>query len=340
VIWKTFGWSFVFTAAAFVAALMYGGAAGVITVLLLSLLEISLSFDNAVVNAKVLEKMNAFWQRMFLTVGFAIAVLGMRLLFPVLLVSVTAGLAPGDVISLALAKGDPHTPGTYGYLLNEAHPAIASFGAVFLAMVFFHFLFAERDIVWLRWLERPAARIGRIESIPAVAGLAMMLGVALAVPAEEQATVLIAGVAGILTFLLVNGFASLFEADEDAVIASAGKAGLALFLYINVLDASFSFDGVLGAFALTSDPILIMIGLGVGAIYVRSLTVLLVRKGTLAEYVYLEHGAHMAIGALAAMMLISLFTPVSETVTGLIGMLFIAAALVSSIIEKRRQLKG
>lgn len=335
-IWRTFGWSFAFTIAAFAAAWIYGGTAALLSVVILTVLEVSLSFDNAVVNAKVLERMSAFWQRMFLTVGFVIAVVGVRLLFPVLLVSATAGIDPVSVLRLAFDQGDPAAPGSYGYLLNQAHPAIASFGAMFLGMVFFHFVFAERDIVWLRWLERPAARIGRLESVPTVAGLLTIIGVAAAVPHEEQATVLIAGIAGMITFLLISGLDSLFAADEDKVLAATGKAGIALFVYLNVLDASFSFDGVLGAFAITSDPLLIMLGLGVGAIYVRSLTVLMVRKGTLGDYVYLEHGAHLAIGALAAIMLVSLLVPVPEAVTGLVGIGFIAAALASSVARNRR----
>ena len=93
-----------------------------------------------------------------------------------------------------------------------------------------------------------------------------------------------------------------------------------------MLDASFSFDGVVGAFAITSDPIIIAIGLGVGAMFIRSLTVYLVRKGTLSEYVYLEHGALWAIGALAVLLLITIKYDVPEVVTGLIGVGFIGAA--------------
>lgn len=94
-----------------------------------------------------------------------------------------------------------------------------------------------------------------------------------------------------------------------------------------MLDASFSFDGVIGAFAITADPIIIALGLGlIGAMFVRSLTVYLVRKGTLSEYVYLEHGAHWAIGALAFILLYSIGTHVPEIITGLIGVALIIAA--------------
>ena len=118
---------------------------------------------------------------------------------------------------------------------------------------------------------------------------------------------------------------------------ATGKAAFFLFLYLELLDASFSFDGVIGAFAITSDPIIIAIGLGVGAMYVRSLTIYLVNKGTLANYVYLEHGAHWAIGALAVLLLVTIGHHIPEVVTGLIGVGFIAAAFYWSVRENRRK---
>jgi hypothetical protein len=123
---------------------------------------------------------------------------------------------------------------------------------------------------------------------------------------------------------------------------AGGKAGFFLFLYLEVLDASFSFDGVIGAFAITSDPIIIALGLGfIGAMYVRSITVFLVKKGTLAEYVYLDHGAHWAIGALAALLLVSIGVHVPEVLTGLVGLAFIGAALLSSTrLRNRNQADG
>ena len=90
-----------------------------------------------------------------------------------------------------------------------------------------------------------------------------------------------------------------------------------MFLYLEVLDASFSFDGVIGAFAITNDIVLMALGLGIGAMYVRSLTVYLVRQGTLDDYVYLEHGAHYAIGALAVILLVTIQYEINEIITGL-----------------------
>ena len=353
---RTFGGSLGVAVVGLVLGYLYGGGTGLALAAILAVLEVSLSFDNAVVNATVLVRMSPFWQKIFLTVGVAIAVFGMRLVFPLLIVGITAKLNPVEAIRLALKKGDPDTAGTYGYLLHQAHPAIAAFGGMFLLMLFLDFVFEERELTWLSWLERPLARIGKLDQLSVVVALGV-----LAVSAytfgkhadthnpERISTVLIAGVLGLATYLLVNGLGEFFDEgaeDDDEELGEqlerrktmhvVGKAAFFLFLYLEVLDASFSFDGVVGAFAITSDPIIIAIGLGIGAMFIRSLTVFLVRKGTLSEYVYLEHGALWAIGALAVILLFTIEYEVPEVVTGLIGVAFIGAALVSSIIRNRR----
>jgi hypothetical protein len=157
---------------------------------------------------------------------------------------------------------------------------------------------------------------------------------------------MVAGVLGMITYIAVNGLGELFHIEDEGEEGSSGpselakatgKAGFFLFLYLEVLDASFSFDGVIGAFAITADPIIIALGLGfIGAMFVRSITVYLVRAGTLSEYRYLEHGAHWAIGALAVILFISIEYHINEVITGLVGVAFIGAAAISSIIANRR----
>ncbi|SDI75522.1 hypothetical protein SAMN05444157_0001 [Frankineae bacterium MT45] len=355
---RTFRVSFGLTLLGLLAAYLYGGTAALTITAILAVLEVSVSFDNAVVNATVLERMNAFWQRIFLTVGVLIAVFGMRLLFPVLIVCVTAKISPSEAYRLAIDGGSIDTPGTYAYLLHEAHPAIAAFGGVFLLMLFLDFVFEEREITWLTWIEKPLAKIGMLDQLSVVVAVVALLVTANTLaPDGKVDTVLVAGCVGLVVYLLVNGLGSLFEAGEDefveaaveesvadgsasgstqSLVKVAGKAAFFLFLYLEVLDATFSFDGVIGAFAITSDPIIIAIGLGIGALYIRSLTVFLVRKGTLAEYVFLEHGAQWAIGALAVLLLFTIKYDVPEVVTGLIGVCFIGAALASSIARNRR----
>jgi len=357
---KTFGWSFVVTAVGLTAAGLYGGWSAFGIVAILSVLEVSLSFDNAVVNAGILKKMNAFWQKIFLTVGVLIAVFGMRLVFPVVIVAVTAKKNPMDAVNLALTDKD-----RYQQLVTDAHPAIAAFGGMFLLMIFLDFIFEDRDIQWLRWIERPLARLGKIDMLSVCISLVVLLitSMTFAVHAHQHGgahvdkaqTVLISGIAGLITYLIVGGLSGFFEErleeeeereheeEEEArrtgkdrsAVTLAGKAAFFMFLYLEVLDASFSFDGVIGAFAITNNIVWMALGLGIGAMYVRSLTVYLVRQGTLDDYVYLEHGAHYAIGALAVILLVTIQHEINEVITGLVGVVLIAWSFWSSVRRNR-----
>lgn len=347
---RTFGISLLVTAAALGLGYAYGGFKGLYLLLVLAALEVSLSFDNAIINASILKRMSRFWQRMFLTIGILVAVFGMRLVFPLLIVWATAGLDPVRAMELALhppphgALEFPDGSPSYQKLVIAAHPQIAAFGGIFLLMLFLDFVFYDREIKWLKWIEIPFARIGRLGQVSmVVTGLVLVLvGTRLTHSADEAATVLTAGLLGMVTYLVVNGLSRAFRpSDTEAGTpgAATGWAGLTLFLYLEVLDAAFSFDGVTGAFAITSDPIVIALGLGlVGSMFVRSITIYLVRQEALGRYVYLEHGAHWAIGALAVIMLGSIEPrfEVPEAVTASVGVVFIAAALGWSILRNRR----
>lgn len=357
---RTFGWSLAVSGLALAAAFLYGGKEALLLTLILGVLEVGLSFDNAVVNATVLSRMGDFWQKVFLTVGIVVAVFVMRLIFPLAIVGLTAHLDPAGAIRLALEQRPVTDPTSYEALLRDAHPQIAAFGGMFLAMIFLNFIFEERELTWLSWLERPLARVGKLEQLPVMVAGASLVGVATFL-AEDSGEVMVAGILGMITYLAVSSLDRIFEEAAESgaegrrrsgseaagkgtgptagrsATPAVGKAGFALFLYLELLDASFSFDGVIGAFAITSDPIVIALGLGlIGALFVRSLTVYLVRQGTLGDYVYLEHGAYWAIGALAAILLVSTGVPVNEVVTGLVGVGFIGASIVSSIRRNRR----
>ncbi|MFJ6807650.1 DUF475 domain-containing protein [Streptomyces anulatus] len=358
---KTFGWSFAVTALGLVAAIFYGGWQAFGIVAILSVLEISLSFDNAVINAGILKKMNAFWQKIFLTIGILIAVFGMRLVFPVVIVAVSAQLGPIEAIDLSF-----NDPDRYKELVTDAHPSIAAFGGMFLLMIFLDFIFDEdRDIHWLRWIERPLAKLGKVDMLSVCVALIILLITAMTFATQahqhggghvdKAATVMLSGIAGLITYLVVGGLSGFFEgkleeeeereheAEEEAKekgkpvtgVALAGKAAFFLFLYLEVLDASFSFDGVIGAFAITNEIVLMALGLGIGAMYVRSLTVYLVREGTLDDYVYLEHGAHYAIGALSIILLITIQYEINEFITGSVGVILIALSFWSSVRRNR-----
>lgn len=309
--------------------------------LILAVMEVSLSFDNAVVNASVLKNWNQFWKTIFLTVGILVAVFGMRLLFPIVIVALTADMSMSDVINMALNQ-----PKLYSEKLIAHHAEISAFGGMFLLLVFLNFIFDEQKVNWFGWLERSLARFGKIDAMSIFVALLLLVLSLLLVESSNKYAVLIAGVMGILVYLGTNVLSSLLEgADDDdestpevegeAVAGAIMKGGIAGFLYLEVLDASFSFDGVIGAFAITNDVIIIMLGLAIGAMFVRSLTLFLVDKGTLDEFVYLEHGAHYAIGALAVIMLLSMKFHIPEIVTGLIGIAFIVWAVLSSIKYKK-----
>lgn len=346
---RTFGVSFAVTVVALVVAFLYGGPQALLLAAILGVLEVSLSFDNAVINATVLRRMSEFWQKIFLTIGILIAVFGMRLVFPLAIVWIASGLGPIAAIDLALnppADGAGYFPDgspSYETLITDAHPQIAAFGGMFLLMLFLGFILEEKEITWLSWIERPLERIGKLDQLEVViATVLLVLTAVFLAPEHQTSTVMIAGALGMISYMVVNGLGELFNVDEEStgpseLAKATGKAGFFLFLYLEVLDASFSFDGVIGAFAITADPVIIALGLGfIGAMFVRSLTVYLVRQGTLSEYVYLEHGAHWAIGALALILLYSIGTHVSEIFTGLVGVVLIVAAFVTSVIRNKR----
>lgn len=341
---RFYSFSLGFTAVCLALAGWYGWAstgslAGMASILwivfVLSILEVSLSFDNAVVNATVLREMDPVWQQRFLTIGILIAVFGMRIVFPIAIVSIAAQIGPWEAVELSLGS-----PEEYERIVSSAHVGIAGFGGAFLAMVGLSFFFdADKEVHWIAAVEQA---INRFSSVPAVEiGLVLSLvyGVSTLLGPDEALTFLTAGILGLVTYIGVNALGAIIEQREAAKKASGAivRSGLGGFLYLEVLDASFSFDGVIGAFALSNNMIVIAIGLSVGAMFVRSMTIHLVKAGTLAEYRYLEHGAFWAIIVLGAIMLVSARYHIPETFTGLIGAVLIGLSLFWSIRHNRAE---
>ena len=307
-----------------------GAFSTVFIVGVLAVLEVSLSFDNAVVNATVLKEMTPVWRRRFITWGIAIAVFGMRIVFPLVIVAVIAKIGPID--TLVMAATDPDE---YSRMLTSAHVSVAAFGGSFLAMVGLrHFFNHEKDVHWIALIERPLTRLGRIEAVEIGLVLLLLYWISKQLIGHEQMEFLISGVFGLLTYIAVDGVSAILNV-ESAVTGEVVRSGAASFLYLEVLDASFSFDGVIGAFALSNNLFIIAIGLGIGAMFVRSLTIMLVERETLASYRYLEHGAFWAIIALAIMMFLNVIIHIPEVVTGLIGGAFIVFAFIDSIRYNR-----
>lgn len=303
--------------------------------LVLAVLEISLSFDNAVVNATVLKDMEPIWQKRFLTWGMLIAVFGMRIVFPVMIVSIAAWIGPIEAVSLAIAD-----PEQYKHIIEGAHGGIMGFGGSFLLLVGFKFFFdADKEHDWIALIEAPLRKFADLEAFEIILTLVILYLVSdrIADPVAAR-TFLISGILGIATFFAVEWLGKALEMPEAA--DGVQKGGLGAFLYLQVIDASFSFDGVIGAFALSSNLFVIALGLAIGAMFVRSMTLMLVAKGTLSQYRYLEHGAFWAIIALALIMLTGVLFHIPETVTGVLGAVLIGLSFYSSVRHNRAEAKA
>lgn len=317
IIWAIVGWKL--------------GLSALILVLILSVLEMTLSADNAVVNSRVLMRMSHFWQKMFLTVGIVMAVFVVRFLFPILLVALATSLSMGEVYELAL-----NDPTKYGEHLKQASPMVDSFGGMFLLMVALYYFIDKnrpKQTIWLHSLESGFLRIDKVPvaRLLSVAGVyALIVGFA---PEEVRGTVALSAGIGIMTFLGMHGLTQLIEkfSDQKDTVQRTGFAAFSLFMYLQVLDASFSLDGVVGAFALTNNIFIIMAGLGVGALWVRAMTLHMVERNTLSKYRYIESGAHWAILALAIVMILKLFhIELPELIVGTIGLAFVGGAVYAS----------
>ena len=313
------GWVTIGTLPGLIGFLVIGG--------ILAALEISLSFDNAIVNANKLVEMTPIWQRRFLTWGILIAVFGMRIIFPLAIVAIFAWINPFAAMHLALSD-----PDQYLHIIGEAHGPISAFGGTFLMLVALKFFVNEnKSVDWFVGLEKRLRMVASIRGFEIAFVLCIIVGLCQFLPETKHASFLMSALFGLLVFLLVDGLGSYLDGKAGSTTSMVARGGLGAFLYLEVLDASFSFDGVIGAFALTTNILLIAIGLGIGAMYVRSMTIMLVERGTLAEFRYLEHGAFYSIFALSVIMFLQSLFHVPELITGSIGFSLIGFAFFQSI---------
>ncbi|UTO27917.1 DUF475 domain-containing protein [Bartonella harrusi] len=337
-----FRWAFFFT----IVGVFMGGAIGWLETesftgflkyfficCVLGILEISLSFDNSIINARVLRKMDPIWRRRFLVWGILVAVFGMRIVFPLLVVVAAVGINP--IAAVKLAIWEPHQ---YAAILTDAHVGIAAFGGTFLIMVGLRYFFdSEKEVHWLAFIEKPAQKFGTLVGIDIAIVLALILFFSGQIVTEDKVTFLFASLYGLLTFIAVEAIGSLLDGPK-ATLATVAKGGAGAFLYLEILDASFSFDGVVGAFAFSHNLFIIAIGLGIGAFYVRSMTIMLVESEVLLHYRYLEHGAFYAILLLAVIMYLQTIISVPEILTGLLGVCIIGMAFYASLRFKHQEL--
>ena len=303
-----------------------------LTTSLLACLETSVSLDNAVVNATVLRVMTPFWRIMFLTVGIAIAVFGMRILFPILIISVAGHMEFSQAWIIATTR-----PDEYRQIMEASHLGIMGFGGTFLLVVALtYFLNKEKETHWLPVVERMLSKVGGVDNAAASLTIGLVMVTTLFIPSTDKYIFLISSLSGFAVHALIDVLKHVVGGGD--IVTVAGKNGLVGLLYLEVLDSSFSFDGVVAAFAITNKFWLIAIGLGIGALFVRSMTVYLVAKGTLEQYIYLEPAAFWAIGFLVLVMFMSAaghHLPGGEITTGLASMVILGAGVLTSIIQRR-----
>lgn len=322
--------SAIFTVVAIAICGWFGGIQGALIAAVLGLLEVSVSLDNAVVNAKILKDMDQKWKQRFLTWGMLFSVFAVRFLFPILIVWATSSLTLGQ--SFALPFQDAHH---YAETVQAAHTKIAGYGGAFLLMVFLaYFMGHEKEHNWIPGIERAFQwfAAGGMFSM-GLFGMATLYVVSvLVVPFEHMAEFQMAAIAGVGTWVAVHGLQVWLESKNQPGMAANG---FGMFVYLNVLDASFSFDGVIGAFAISDQIVIVTMGLAIGAMFVRSMTIHMVDAGTLGSLKYLEHGAFWSIGALAALMFAGTRFEIHEILTGAIAAGILAVAVGHSMLVKK-----
>lgn len=346
--------SSIFTFIALITCFYLGGTSAVLVGITLSILEISLSFDNAVVNASVLSSMDEVWRRRFLTWGILIAVFGARLLIPILIVSITAGLSPLAVFHAAFFD-----TAEYAKLIEHIHIYVSGFGYAFLGMVFLKFFLDEnKKKHWIPVIERYMQKLGTIESVQTLILLIVTAGFSTILVGEEQNHFLLSSICGIIIYLIIDGFTAMIEPQEDESISesrindkdvniqnsaittkglkSLASAGLISFLYLEILDTSFSLDGVIGAFAITQDIVIILLGLTIGSFFVRSLTIFMVDKKALQQLAFLEHGAFWSVGMLSFFMLLKTTFHISEVLIVLVTIIILIVSVAHSYLENKK----
>jgi uncharacterized protein len=322
-----------------IAAVGFGmGPAALVTLIILSIIEITFGLDCAVINAEVLRSMNAFWRRMFRTFGIFIAVFVMRLILPLSIVAITAGLSFTEVVQLVMKH-----PDEYAAHIHEANPYIAMLGGTFLLMVFLDFLLGQARQNPLSGIVRHLHVRGVRRYVQLIVVLCLMAAAVFSTEPVRQMPLFVAGMAGIIIYTVARGLAAFFavrHTTHKPTADAVARGGFVAFLYLEMLDASFSFDSVIGAFAVTTNVLLIAAGLGIGAIWLRSATISMLQRGTLRHYPFLGLGANVAIGALGTLLLIEVNVPVPELMTGVLGLAIIIVAFLASVLHNQRAAKA
>jgi hypothetical protein len=299
----------------------------ILTIAGLVLFETITSLDNAIINAEVLTTMAAWARRWFMTWGLLIAVFGVRLLLPWLIVWMsTPSLGPWGALT-ATFSSDPMVAAA----IEESAPILLVGGGTFLIFLFFHWLFLEEKHFGLRG-EQYILKKG----VWFFAVVSVLLAAIVWFALERDPMMAFAAVVGSTGFFIVHGFRQNAQEQERRMLSGTMSDWSKIF-YLEVIDATFSIDSVIGAFAFTMSVPLIMIGCGLGAVIVRELTVRNVEN--VKKYVYLKNGAMYSIFFLGIIMIADSFgfpipAWVSPVITfGIVGYFFYRSILVARALE-------
>lgn len=267
-----------------------------LTVLGLSVFEIITSLDNAIINAEVLGGMSKKAKKFFLTWGIFTSVFLVRGLLPFLILFATAPqLGVWGTITAAFSN-DP----AVGETIKESSHILLIAGGMFLIFLFFHWLFLEPKNFGLK-----GERFFQSQGAWFYAIISLLLTTVVFLAFQHHNPLLQFGaVIGSTAFFIIHGFRTYAEEQEKKLLGG-GMSDFAKIAYLEVLDASFSIDGIVGAFAFTFAIPLILIGNGLGAIVLRQLTISNIDR--IKRYKYLKNGAMYSILILGVVMLLHSF---------------------------------
>ncbi|MCL2281001.1 DUF475 domain-containing protein [Candidatus Saccharibacteria bacterium] len=309
------------------------GLTALFTVFVLTMLEVTFSADNAIINSRIVTTLSPIWQKLFLTLGIFTAVFVVRFVLPIVMIMLTSGFSFGEVITLI----NNSSPLDYSVHLHGAELLINAFGGTFLILVALnYFMDHHKEIHWFKRIERRLAQLGQFENLMVLIMLIIVTITFFTVDPMYHTAVSIAMIFAIILHigLQLLGTITKYRQKKETVATKykTGLVALSAFIYLEILDASFSLDSVIGAFAMTNDIWLIMAGLGAGALWVRGMTIHLVRHSTLTRFKFLEHGAHWAIAFLGGVMLAKLYgVELSEWLVGSVGLILISLAIWWSV---------
>ncbi len=270
----------------------------ILTILGLSLFEIITSIDNAVINAEVLSTMSQKARRWFLTWGFFFAVIVVRGLLPFIIIwAASPTLGPFDILGISFS-GNPAAAAA----IEHAAPILLVGGGTFLIFLFFHWLFLEPKNFALR-----PERFFQSQGAWFFALVSVLLVAIVWISLKINPMMAFGAVIGSTAFFIIHGFRQYAEQKEANMLDknSNNMSDLSKVAYLEVLDATFSIDGVIGAFAFTFSVALILIGNGLGAFILRKLTISNIDR--IKQYKFLKNGAMYSILFLGFIMILESF---------------------------------